>query len=146
MYDALATTYIQTCCHQCMLVACGMQIWGTASVLRFFNSNEPWRTYLGNGNFLLQQITPGSDVQLSANVTVTPASVPHRAEFSDAVGYYVKVGSNSEFDRLQTPSNCMCDVMKGRLWRFGCACAAMPEPARLAVLVPHMYSNQCCML
>jgi hypothetical protein len=60
-------------------------------VLSFFSSNEPWKTYINNGNFVLQQLQPGAVLQLSSNVSVTAAAVPHRAEFSDAVGYYIKV-------------------------------------------------------
>jgi hypothetical protein len=67
-----------------------MQVWGTQSALSFFSSNEPWRTYIANGNFVLRQLQPRTALQLSDSVTVTAAAVPHRAEFSDAVGYYIK--------------------------------------------------------
>lgn len=60
-------------------------------MLSFFSSNEPWRTYISNGNFLLRQLQPGAALQLSEHVSVTPAAVPHRAEFSNAVGFYIKV-------------------------------------------------------
>jgi hypothetical protein len=68
-----------------------LQVWGTQSVLHFFSSNEPWRTYTHNGNFEFRQLQPGVELRLSEAVSVTAAAVPHRAEFSDAVGYYIKV-------------------------------------------------------
>ncbi|WIA40540.1 hypothetical protein OEZ86_013885 [Tetradesmus obliquus] len=75
----------------------GLQLWGTPSVLSFFSSNEPWRTYISNGNFLLRQLQPGAALQLSEHVSVTPAAVPHRAEFSDAVGFYIKGSCKTAF-------------------------------------------------
>jgi hypothetical protein len=68
-----------------------LQVWGTQSVLHFFSSNEPWKTYTHNGNFVFRQLQPGLELRLSEAVSVTPAAVPHRAEFSDAVSYYIKV-------------------------------------------------------
>jgi hypothetical protein len=68
-----------------------LQVWGTQSVLHFFNSNEPWKTYTRNGNFEFRQLQPGVELRLSEAVSVTAAAVPHRSEFSDAVGYYIKV-------------------------------------------------------
>jgi hypothetical protein len=68
-----------------------LQVWGTQSVLHFFSSNEPWKTYTRNGNFEFRQLQPGVELRLSDAVSVTAAAVPHRAEFSDAVGYYIKV-------------------------------------------------------
>jgi hypothetical protein len=36
-------------------------------------------------------LVPGQPLQLSEGLTVTPAAVPHRAEFSDAVGFFIQV-------------------------------------------------------
>lgn len=68
------------------------QVWGTPSVLSFLTDNQPWSTYISNDNFKLQQLQPGTAVQLSDAISVTAVAVPHRAEFSDAVGFYVQVG------------------------------------------------------
>lgn len=67
------------------------QVWGTPSVHDFLSSNQPWSTYIKNGNLQLQHLQPGLPVQLSAAVKAMVIVVPHRAEFSDAVGFYVEV-------------------------------------------------------
>eukprot|EP00775_Hariotina_reticulata_P006804 gene6804-7020_t len=66
------------------------QVYGTQSVTDFFTHNQPWQTYLANGNFKLHSLRPDVLLQLSDNIAVRPVLVPHRAEFSNAVGYYVK--------------------------------------------------------
>jgi pyrroloquinoline quinone biosynthesis protein B len=60
-------------------------------VIEFFKSNQPWQTYVANGNFKLHSLPPDVVLQLSENIAVRPVLVPHRAEFSNAVGYYVQV-------------------------------------------------------
>lgn len=70
-----------------------MQVYGTKSVCEFLLANQPWKQYLQGGNFtLMPPVIPGMPLQLSACLTVTAAAVPHRAEFSDAVGFYIQVG------------------------------------------------------
>jgi hypothetical protein len=67
------------------------QVYSTQSVCSFLSTNQPWKQYLQGGNFtLMPPLVPGEQLQLSGTVGVTPAAVPHRAEFSDAVGYYIK--------------------------------------------------------
>lgn len=70
-----------------------MQVYGTKSVCEFLLANQPWKQYLQGGNFtLMSPLIPGTPLQLSKSLTVTTAAVPHRAEFSDAVGFYIQVG------------------------------------------------------
>lgn len=70
-----------------------MQVYGTKSVCEFLLANQPWKQYVQGGNFtLMPPVVPGTPLQLSASLTVTAAAVPHRAEFSDAVGFYIQVG------------------------------------------------------
>ncbi|CAF1029553.1 unnamed protein product [Adineta steineri] len=68
----------------------GLKIYGTESVCQFFRTNQPWRTYIEIGNFILNPIIPQTEIQLSSNLFIKPQLVPHRAEFSDAVGYFVR--------------------------------------------------------
>jgi hypothetical protein len=61
-------------------------------VYDFLQTNQPWKQYLQGGNFtLMPALVPGQKLQLSGTLSATPAAVPHRAEFSDAVGFYVQV-------------------------------------------------------
>lgn len=83
------------------------QVYGTQSVLDFLQTNQPWKQYLNKGgNFILMPaLVPGQKLQLSDALSVTPVAVPHRAEFSDAVGYYVHVRVWwGAFVNLQLPS------------------------------------------
>lgn len=68
----------------------GLQVWGTPSVLGFLRANEPYRSLAAAGNLqLMPPLASGVALQLSPRVTATPQAVPHRAEFSDAVGFFI---------------------------------------------------------
>lgn len=66
------------------------QIYGTERVCQFFRQNQPWSTYIQIGNFQLHSLEPGRDLQLTPNITLRSQLVPHRAEFSDTVGYFLQ--------------------------------------------------------
>lgn len=66
------------------------KIYGTESVCDFFRKNQPWSTYIEIGNFILNPLQPQQELQLSSDLFIKPQLVPHRAEFSDAVGYFVR--------------------------------------------------------
>jgi len=69
-----------------------VQVYGTQSVCSFLSTNQPWKQYLQGGNFsLMPALVSGQKLQLSDSLSIIPAAVPHRAEFSDAVGFYVQV-------------------------------------------------------
>ncbi|CAF1168285.1 unnamed protein product [Adineta ricciae] len=68
----------------------GLKIYGTESVCQFFRNNQPWSTYIEIGNFVLNPLVPQVEVQLSSNLHIRSQLVPHRAEFSDAVGYFIR--------------------------------------------------------
>lgn len=86
----LFTTPPCLCCNRTQ--PCVPQVYGTQSVCDFLRANQPWKQYLQGGNYeLMPPLVPGQQVQLSSALSVVPAAVPHRAEFSDAVGFYVLV-------------------------------------------------------
>ena len=66
------------------------QVYGTERVCQFFRQNQPWSTYIQIGNFQLQPLEPRKDLQLTPNITLQSQLVPHRAEFSDTVGYFLQ--------------------------------------------------------
>jgi len=75
----------------------GLKIYGTESVCQFFRQNQPWLTYIQNGNFILNPILPLTELELSSNLSIKSLLVPHRAEFSDTVGYFVRSPSRTIF-------------------------------------------------
>ncbi|CAF1300867.1 unnamed protein product [Rotaria sordida] len=75
----------------------GLKIYGTESVCQFFQSNQPWSTYIQIGNFLINPLLPQTEIQLSTNLFIKSQLVPHRAEFSDTVGYFIRGPSRNIF-------------------------------------------------
>ncbi|KAF6258186.1 beta-lactamase-like protein [Scenedesmus sp. NREL 46B-D3] len=125
----------------------GLQVWGTQSVLSFFSSNEPWKTYIRNGNFVLKQLQPGVELRLSDTVSVAAAAVPHRAEFSDAVGYYIRGARRTAFylpdidswDAWQAAGTDMCQVVRSVDLALldGCFFSTAELPGRDLSQIPH---------
>ncbi|UJR15133.1 hypothetical protein I4U23_002098 [Adineta vaga] len=68
----------------------GLKIYGTESVCQFFQTNQPWSTYIQIGNFVLNPLVPQTEIQLSSDLFLKSQLIPHRAEFSDAVGYFIR--------------------------------------------------------
>ena len=73
----------------------GLPVWGTPRMLAFLRDNGPWSQLVDLGNVELRPVEPGEGapgeaVELGEGVSVAALRVPHREEFSDAVGYVVR--------------------------------------------------------
>ena len=73
----------------------GLPVWGTPRMMEFLRSNGPWSQLVALGNVDLRPVEPGAGapgeaVELGEGVSVSAIRVPHREEFSDAVGYLVR--------------------------------------------------------
>lgn len=66
-------------------VAC----FGTHSMFRFLSRNEPWKTLFVREHLVYNVLVPGVETQVDETLSVTAHLVPHRAEFTDTVGYVV---------------------------------------------------------
>ncbi len=75
----------------------GLPLYATDSACNFLSSNQPWKQLIADGNIVLHTITPTQPLKLSQGLTVTPALVPHRGEYSDTVAYYVQGPSKQLF-------------------------------------------------
>jgi pyrroloquinoline quinone biosynthesis protein B len=65
-------------------------VYCTQALANFLRSNLPWSALVERGNIALTEVTAGTAVQLTENLTVTPVAVPHRSDCgSDAVAYAV---------------------------------------------------------
>jgi len=61
----------------------------------FVQSNGPWSQLVEHGNVELRGLRDGETVQLSANLSIEPFTVPHRDEYSETVGFRVSGPSKS---------------------------------------------------
>lgn len=56
----------------------------------FLRNNGPWDQLFYLENIDIQQLTDGNKVRLSDQLSVTPLLVPHRAEYSETVGFIIE--------------------------------------------------------
>jgi pyrroloquinoline quinone biosynthesis protein B len=73
----------------------GMPLWCTEKMGAFLTKNAPWDRLVSQKNVALKPVRSGEAVALPDGISVTPISVPHRAEYTDTVGYYI-AGSRSK--------------------------------------------------
>ncbi len=55
----------------------------------FLSTNGPWNQLVSLRNIDLVPITAGSEITLSDDLSVVPAQVPHRDEYTETVGYRI---------------------------------------------------------
>ena len=61
----------------------------------FIKTNAPWDQLVKIGNINLKLLQNDSSIVLNERITVTPFLVPHRAEYSETVGYKIEVNKKS---------------------------------------------------
>lgn len=64
----------------------GVQCWVTSSMAAFLRSNQPWRALVDGGHIEIQISEPGAYFSPAPGLELRLVPVPHRPEFSDAVG------------------------------------------------------------
>jgi len=69
----------------------GLPLFAQESVLGFLGENEPWATLFTNGN--LVPVALDDAAATLGEVTVSTVPVPHRAEFTETVGYSIAIDS-----------------------------------------------------
>ena len=60
---------------------------------QFLKDNGPWSQLVSIGNIDLKPLKEDSAIQLTPGISVTSFRVPHRDEFSEAVGYRIATGN-----------------------------------------------------
>lgn len=65
-------------------------VYAMPKMTNFLTTNGPWSQLVQNKNIALNPIQNEEAVALSSEISVTPIIVPHRDEFSETVGYYIK--------------------------------------------------------
>lgn len=89
--------------HYAGLMHLGKEVMGTSSVpvfampkmKTFLEENGPWSQLVKLNNISLKPTLDSTFVELSGGVSVMPFTVPHRDEYSETVGYKIKVQNQS---------------------------------------------------
>ncbi|MGB1700709.1 MAG: MBL fold metallo-hydrolase, partial [Nannocystaceae bacterium] len=67
----------------------GVSVYGTTRMIELLRSQAPWSQLIDKGELAPEVLTDASRVSLG-EVSVRPVTVPHRAEFTDTVGYVLE--------------------------------------------------------
>ena len=67
-----------------------LPVYATERTCGFLTANAPWSQLVAFGNIALHAVKPGTPVDLTPALHVTPIMVPHRAEFSDTAAYLIE--------------------------------------------------------
>ena len=82
----------------------------------FLTDNGPWSQLVSQSNIKLFNLNKDQPHNISNNVSVEPVLVPHRDEFSETVGYFIK-GSNKtafflpDIDKWESWSTSLSDIV-----------------------------------
>lgn len=64
-------------------------VYAMPKMAEFLNSNGPWDLLVRLKNIEIRQLSDSVSVQLNEQVSITPFLVPHRAEYTETVGYRI---------------------------------------------------------
>jgi pyrroloquinoline quinone biosynthesis protein B len=66
-----------------------VNVYAMPRMKKFLESNGPWSQLVSLQNILIKELSNESKISIDSNVIVQPVEVPHRAEFSETVGYKI---------------------------------------------------------
>ena len=67
-----------------------MPVYVTPRMADFLRANAPWSGLVDGGHVQLMTVTPGVEIALTPDLSVTPIPVPHRDEYSDTVAWLAR--------------------------------------------------------
>jgi pyrroloquinoline quinone biosynthesis protein B len=84
--------------HYTGLMHLGLEVMGAREVpvyamprmQKFLEENGPWSQLVNYRNILLQPMQDGVEVSLTTGLSIEPFLVPHRQEYSEVVGFFIK--------------------------------------------------------
>ena len=82
----------------------GLPVWVTPRMARFLSDNGPWSQLVELNNITLEEIAPGTGIELEEGVTVTAIRAPHRDEYADTLAFRIDGPSRSLFYLPDTDS------------------------------------------
>lgn len=83
-------------------------VYAMPGMKHFLSNNGPWSQLVTLNNIAIQDIEHDQAVKLNERISVTPLLVPHRAEFTETVGYLI--------DCLDKQVLFIPDIDKWHLW------------------------------
>ncbi|MDC0080673.1 MBL fold metallo-hydrolase [Flavobacteriaceae bacterium] len=66
-----------------------INVYAMPRMKKFLEQNGPWSQLVSLENISINEINSNSKISVDLNVTIQPIEVPHRAEFSETVGYKI---------------------------------------------------------
>ena len=66
-----------------------MNVYAMPRMKKFLEQNGPWSQLVSLQNISITELSNNSMLEIDSNVVVQPIEVPHRAEFSETVGYKI---------------------------------------------------------
>ena len=66
-----------------------INVYAMPRMKKFLEKNGPWSQLVSLDNISINEINSNSKISVDPNVTIQPVEVPHRAEFSETVGYKI---------------------------------------------------------
>ena len=85
-----------------------INVYAMPRMKKFLEQNGPWSQLISLQNISITEINNNSKLSIDPNVIIQPIEVPHRAEFSETVGYKI-FGPNKKVLFIQ-------DIDKWYLW------------------------------
>ncbi len=77
------------------LNAKNIPVYAMPGMFDFIKTNGPWSQLVTLNNIELRKLKADSIIHLNERISVQPLLVPHRDEFSETVGYLIKINSKS---------------------------------------------------
>jgi pyrroloquinoline quinone biosynthesis protein B len=87
----------------------GVPVFTMPRMKKFLENNGPWSQLVTLNNIEIQALNADSTIFLNEKFEITPLKVPHRDEFSETVGFSIKVNQKKA---LFIP-----DINKWQLWK-----------------------------
>ena len=66
-----------------------INVYAMPRMKNFLEKNGPWSQLVSLENISINEINSNSKISVDTNITIQPIEVPHRAEFSETVGYKI---------------------------------------------------------
>ena len=66
-----------------------INVYAMPRMKKFLEKNGPWSQLVSLENISINEINSNSKISVDTNITIQPIEVPHRAEFSETVGYKI---------------------------------------------------------
>ena len=66
-----------------------VNVYAMPRMKKFLEDNGPWSQLVSLQNILIKELSNETKISIDSNVIVQPVEVPHRAEFSETVGYKI---------------------------------------------------------